>query len=352
MRFSVSMASVAMVLASSIVAPVAAQDVCQNRGQLDQNYCDEDGDLVADVPKDAAKQKDPSTLVFAYTPIEDPAVYQSVMKPFVDYLSVCTGKKVVYFPVQSNSAQIEAMRSGRLHIAAFASGQTGFAVNLAGAAPFAVKGTEKELRGYRLIAVVKSSSPYQKLADLKGKKVAHTAPSSNSGNLAPRVLFPAEGLKADEDYKPLMSGGHDKSLLGVNSGDYDMAAISSDAFERMAQRGIVKGDDFRVLYQSAVFPSTAFAHAHDLKPDLASKLRACFFAFKFTPEMQKEFVGDDRFLPMTYKETWAVVRKVAEDSGTPYNRSAYEAEQKREAAEAAKKKAIPSAADAPAPKAP
>ena len=338
----------------SLAGPTLAQDNCPNRGQLEQIYCDLNNDLVADVPTDPAKQKDPSTLVFAYTPIEDPAVYQNLMKPFVEYLGTCTGKKVVYFPVQSNSAQIEAMRSGRLHIAAFASGPTGFAVNLAGAVPFAVKGNEKELRGYHLIAVVKASSPFQKLADLKDKKVAHTSPSSNSGHLAPQVLFPAEGLKPGEDYKPIMSGGHDKSMLGVASGDYDMAGVSSDTFERMAQRGVIKAADFRILYKSPIFPSTSFAHAHDLKPDLAAKVRACFLGFKFTPEMQKEFTGDDRFLPMTYKETWAVVRKVAEDSGTPYNRVAYEAEQKREAAEAAKKKAVPSAADAPAaaPKAP
>ena len=70
-----------------------------------------------------------------------------------------------------------------------------------------------------------ADSPYQKLADLKGKKVAHTAPSSNSGNLAPRVFFPDQGLAPETDYKPLMSGGHDKSILGVSRGDYDMAAV-------------------------------------------------------------------------------------------------------------------------------
>ncbi len=106
--------------------------------------------------------------------------------------------------------------------------------------PFAAKGLGAEVRGYNLIAVVKASSPYQKLSDLKDKKVAHASPSSNSGNLAPRVLFPAEGLAADKDYKPLMSGGHDKSILGVGTGDYDMAAVASDVFERMATRGTIK----------------------------------------------------------------------------------------------------------------
>ena len=44
----------------------------QNRGELDVNYCDENGDLVADLPKDQKKWKNPSTLVWAYTPVEDP----------------------------------------------------------------------------------------------------------------------------------------------------------------------------------------------------------------------------------------------------------------------------------------
>jgi phosphonate transport system substrate-binding protein len=316
---------------------IAAAQECKSRGQLDTLYCDENNDLVADVPTDPKKLKDPATLVFAYTPVEDPAVYQTAFKPFTDFLAQCTGKRVVYYPVQSNSAEIEAMRSGRLHIGGFSTGPTGFAVNLAGAVPFAAKGTEKGPHGYHLISVVRKDSPYQKLSDLKGKRVAHTSPSSNSGHLAPLVLYPPEGLKPNEDYKPLMSGGHDKSALGVLSGDYDMAGVASDVFERMIMRGTLKADDFRIIFTSPVFPTSSFAYAHDLHPDLVKKIRACFFAFHFPPSMQKEFNGDDRFYPITYKETWKVVREIAEASGTPYNKAAYDAEQKREAEAAAKK---------------
>ena len=319
-------------------APALAQD-CANRGQLDTLYCDANNDLVADAPKDASKWRDPSTLVWAYTPVEDPAVYANIFKPFTDHLESCVGKRTVYYPVQSNAAQIEAMRSGRLHFAGFSTGPTGFAVNMAGAVPFAAKGVGDQVRGYNLLAIVKATSPYQSLADLKGKKVAHTSPSSNSGNLAPRVLFPERGLTPETDYKPLMSGGHDKSVLGVNSGDYDMAAVASDVFERMGVRGTVKSADFRILYRSPVFPTSSFAHSHDLKPELAAKLRECFFSFRFTPAMQKEFNGDDRFLPISYQKDWAVVRDVAERSGTPYNKAAYEAESKREADARAKREA-------------
>ena len=326
-----------LALLGASVAAYAQADDCKHRGQLDTLYCDENKDLVADSPKDPKRWKNPSTLVFTYTPVEDAAVYETAFKPFLDHLGKCTAKRVVYFPVQSNAAEIEAMRAGRLHVGGFSTGPTGFAVNLAGAVPFAVKGTEKEWQGYRLIVLVKKSSPFQKLADLKGKKVAHTSASSNSGHLAPQVLFPPEGLTPEKDYKVLFSGGHGQSVNGVASGDYDAAPVASDVFNRMATRGDVKLDDFRIIYQSAPFPTSSFAYAHDLHPDLVKTVTKCFFDYRFPPEMQKSFGGADRFFPITYQKDWAVVRKVNEESGTPFNRSAFE--KQTAADEAARKKA-------------
>jgi phosphonate transport system substrate-binding protein len=324
--------------AVSAVAFTAAAQECKNRGDLDQLYCDENGDMVADTPKDPKKLKTPNTLVFTYTPVEDPAVYEKIFKPFTDHLAQCTGKKVVFYQVQSNAAEIEAMRSGRLHVGGFSTGPTAFAVNIAGAVPFGIKGYEKDFQGYNLIVIVKKSSPYQKLADLKGKKFAHTSPSSNSGHMAPMALFPKEGLAPDKDYKILFSGKHDQSVLGVNSGDYDGAAVASDVFHRMAVRGQVKEDDFRVIYRSAKFPTSSFAYAHDLEPTFRDKMLKCFYDYRYTEEMKKAFDGADRFFPINYKEHWAVVRDVAEAGGDKFNKAAYEKESKREE-EARKKKA-------------
>ena len=83
---------------------------------MDARYKDADGDLVADAPTDPKDWIDPSVLVFSYTPVEDPAVYGKVWEEFIDHLAKETGKKVQFFPVQSNAAQIEAMRAGRLHV--------------------------------------------------------------------------------------------------------------------------------------------------------------------------------------------------------------------------------------------
>ena len=316
----------------------AQAQTCANRGELDQQYCDANRDLVADTPSESGKLKNPSTIVFTYTPVEDPAVYESIFKPFTTHLAQCTSKKVVFYQVQSNAAEIEAMRSGRLHVGGFSTGPTAFAVNIAGAVPFAVKGTEKEFQGYHLIVVVKKDSPYKTLADLKNKKVAHTAPSSNSGHMAPMALFPKEGLTPEKDYKILFSGKHDQSILGVKSGDYDAAPVASDVFHRMATRGQIKEDEFRIIWKSAKFPTSSFAYAHDLEPKLRDQLLKCFYDYRFNAEMQKAFDGADRFFPITYQKDWAVVRQVAESGGESFNRAGYEKESKREAEAAAAKK--------------
>jgi phosphonate transport system substrate-binding protein len=312
-----TLAGVAILTALPLNGAVAA-DACSNRGTLDTMYCDENKDLVADPPKDKSQWKDPGTMVFTYTPVEDPAVYRKLFEPFMEHLSKVTGKKVVYYSVHSNAAQVEAMRSGRLHIAGFSTGPTMYAVNLAGAVPFACRGYQDKFEAYNLIVIVKNSSPFQKVADLKDKRVAHTSPSSNSGNLAPRALLPAEGLVPDKDYKALYSGKHDQSILGVNSGDYDAAMVASDVFDRMVNRGTVKAADFRIIYRSQPFPTSSYTYAHDLHPDLVAKILDGFLKYSFPPEMSKALEGTTRFFPITYQKQWDVVRKVADAVGEKF----------------------------------
>lgn len=313
-----------------------AAETCYNRGVLDDKFCDENRDLVADVPKDSSKWRDPSVLVFTYTPVEDPAVYKDAFSEFQTYLSKRTGKKVVYFTVHSNAAEVEAIRSGRLHIAGFSTGPTGYAVNLGGYVPIAVKGTNESFQGYNLIIVVRKDSTIKTIEDLKGKLVAHTSVSSNSGNLAPRALFPNAGIIPDKDYTVKYSGKHDQSILGVLTGDYDAAPVASDVFHRMAGSGRINADDFRIIYTSPRFPTSSFGYAHDLNPGLAEKIKNAFLTFRFSKKMQEIFGGADRFFPITYKEDWAVIRDIAHATGTAYTKKGLKELAKKDAEKAAK----------------
>jgi phosphonate transport system substrate-binding protein len=202
----------ALIVGAASVGAPRAQD-CP-RGDLDKAYCDRDGDLVADAPTDPKQLVNPSTLIFAYTPVEDPAVYAKAWDGFVKYMEQTTGKKVVFFPVQSNAAEIEAMRSGRLHVAGFNTGSNPIAVNCAGFVPFAMMGTKDGQFGYEMELIVPADSPIKTPADLKGKKVAFTSPTSNSGFKAPSAILKADfNLEANRDFTPVFSGKHDNSVI-------------------------------------------------------------------------------------------------------------------------------------------
>lgn len=195
--------------------------------------------MVADTPSDPGKQMDPSTLIFAYTPVEDPAVYAKVWKGFLEYMEKVTGKKIQFFPVQSNAAQIEAMRAGRLHIAGFNTGSNPLAVACAGFKPFAMMASEDDSFGYEMEIITYPGSGIEKVQDLKGKKLAFVQETSNSGYKAPSAILKAEyGLEARKDFEPVFSGKHDNSILGVANKDYPAAAVanSGDAANDRSRR--------------------------------------------------------------------------------------------------------------------
>jgi len=299
-------------------AVASAQD-CP-RGTLDKAYCDRDGDLVADAPTDPKQLVNPQTLIFSYTPVEDPAVYQKAWDGFVKHMEKITGKRVVFFPVQSNAAQLEAMRSGRLHVAGVNTGGNPIAVNCAGFVPFTMMAAKDGSFGYEMEILVHADSPIKAPADLKGKKVAFTAPTSNSGYKAPSAILQADfGLEAKKDYEPVFSGKHDNSILAVINKDYESAAVANSVLSRMIERKVIDPTKLRSIYKSETFPTSGYGHAHNLNPKLVEKVKEAFFTFQWEGSaLKQEFQKEDRFIPITYKKDWNLIRKIDEATGVKY----------------------------------
>jgi phosphonate transport system substrate-binding protein len=289
---------------------------------LDARYTDADGDLVADIPTDPADQIDPDTLIFAYTPVEDPAVYATVWDGFLKHMESVTGKTVQFFPVQSNAAQIEAMRAGRLHIAGFNTGSNPLAVACAGFRPFAMMAAEDGSFGYEMEIITYPGSGVEKIEDIKGKKLAFTSETSNSGFKAPSALLKAEyGMEAGKDYEAAFSGKHDNSVLGVANKDYPAAAVANEVMQRMIERDVVKAEQIVSIYKSQTFPTTGYGLVYNLKPELQEKIKEAFFSFPWEGSaLQEEFskAGEAKFIEIEHKKDWEVVRKIDEASGVEY----------------------------------
>lgn len=310
---------VAALLMSSLIAGPAFAEF-----KLDSRYQDADGDMVADLPTDPSQQVDPDTLIFAYTPVEDPAVYADVWAGFLDHMKQVTGKDVQFFPVQSNAAQIEAMRAGRLHVAGFNTGSNPIAVACAGFRPFAMMASKDGLFGYEMEIITYPDSGIEKVEDIKGKQLAFTTETSNSGYKAPSAILKSEfQMEAGKDFEPVFSGKHDNSILGVANKDYPAASIANSVKTRMIARDVVKDDQLVVIYKSETFPTTGYGLAYNLKPELQEKIKEAFFSFdwegsKLLAEFETSEPPQEKFIPITFKDNWAVIRQIDDATGVSY----------------------------------
>lgn len=304
------------------VAALMLATAAQAEFALDARYTDADGDLIADIPTDPAQLVDPSTLIFAYTPVEDPAVYAEAWKDFLTHMEAVTGKSVQFFPVDSNAAQIEAMRAGRLHIAGFNTGSNPLAVACAGFRPFTMMARADGSFGYEMEIITYPGSGIEKVEDIKGKTLAFTSETSNSGFKAPSALLKAEfDMEAGRDFEPTFSGKHDNSILGVANKDYVAASIANSVKARMISRDVIKADQVVTIYKSQTFPTTGYGLAHNLTPELQEKIKEGFATFEWAgSSLEAEFSksGEAQFIPITFKDDWAVIRTIDEANGVSY----------------------------------
>ncbi len=316
-----------IILLFGFFSPSGAAD-CKNRGDLDSRYCDDNGDLLADTPADPSQWLDPGTLIFSYTAVEDPSVYENVFSELIDHIAKITGKRVKWYGPESYAAQVEAMRSGRLHVSGFAAGATVYGVNLGGFHPVAMMGNKDgTFGGYKLWLITHKDSDIKTVADLKGRKIAHVTPSSNSGNQAPRALFKNMGVVPDEDYEVIYSGKHDNSIMGVVNRDYDAAPVASTVMQRMLDRGIFKSSEVRIIWESDQFPGTSYGYIYNLKPELQEKIREAFLTFDWTGSgLEKDFGKQaSTFIPADYIKNWKVIRTIQKENDVIYTQDALSA---------------------------
>jgi hypothetical protein len=105
--------------------------------------------------------------------------------------------------------------------------------------------------------------------------------------------------------------------------DHDLRKNDIDeVLKRMEGRDVVNASQYRSIYKSLTFPTTAYGVSHNLTPELSARIREAFFSFNWEGSaLQREFAdaGMAQFIPITYQEHWRVVREIDEANNTVYN---------------------------------
>jgi phosphonate transport system substrate-binding protein len=231
----------------------------------------------------AFSQSRPSELVFSVIPSENSDGVMGRFTPFTEYLTRELGMKVSLRIASDYAAVIEGQKAGNIHIAAY--GPSAFARALAIQSPvqaFAQQINIDGTRGYYSVFYARSNSSIQNLEDAKGKNICLVDPNSASGNQVPRFALNQKGIDPETYFgKVVYTGSHENAVIGLQQGTCDLAAnwwnndVRSN-LKRMAEKGMVKEADFRIVFRSELIPNSPVAYLSSLPEDLKAKIREAF----------------------------------------------------------------------------
>ena len=90
----------------------------------------------------------------------------------------------------------------------------------------------------------------------------------------------------------------------------------------MIERDVVKPEQIKSIYKSQTFPTTGYGIVHNLKPELQDKIKEAFATFEWEGSaLAEEFSksGEAQFIPITFKDNWAVIRQIDDANGVSYD---------------------------------
>lgn len=171
------------------------------------------------------------------------------------------------------------------------------------AAPILALREAEGAMGYYSAVIVKKDSPYKSIRDLKGHSLVYPDFNSTSGYLFPRAKLREQGFDPETFFsKTGISGGHLQSVMATENGQYDAAVVymsggtpetgfATGAVARLAKNGLVKPDDFRVIWTAGPIPNGSIAVRTDRPQWLIDALRGAAAALPYDEPKTWDDVG-------------------------------------------------------------
>ncbi|WP_353217639.1 phosphate/phosphite/phosphonate ABC transporter substrate-binding protein [Sandarakinorhabdus sp.] len=257
---------------------------------------------------------------------EDSEAALARLKSYQAYITNSTGLPVKVFQAADYNGIIQAMASGQLEMAtmgpaAYANARAQMGEKVA---PILVPRTSEGSWGYYSTIVVRADSPYRTLADLRGKTVGYVDFNSASGYLYPRYALQRQGIKPDTYFgKSAITGGHTQGVLALQNGQFDAVfmvasggtpatGFTTGSIHTLAQRGMLKLEDFRILWSAGPIPNSPYVIRTDRPQIFRDTLRGALASMAYDdPEIWHELgLGDGSDMkpmqPSDYKDIVAM----------------------------------------------
>ena len=249
-------------------------------------------------------------LTIGLIPSEDSQAMIESSKQVLDDLQAKIGMPVVPFVATDYNGIIEALRSGKLDVAYLGPFSYVLATSVADVEAFAVAVTRKTGQSaYKSVILTRKDSGIHDLAGLKDHTFAFVDPSSASGHLFPKAGLEQAGFDPGKLFsRVIFSGSHDASILAVENRKVDAAAVADRIFASAVNKGLVKQDDFELVWSSKPIPESPMVWRKALDPALKQKVATALASVKGLPWGDQGVL--DGFQP-TRDSAYDVVRDTA-----------------------------------------
>lgn len=200
------------------------------------------------------------TLTFAAIPAESSQSLQSDFANIVELLEQEAGVSIEFQNASDYAAVIEGQRAGQIDMASYGpfsyviAKDSGVDIE-AVAAPTNDKDTAP---AYTSLAYVREDSDINSLEDIDGQEVCFVDAASTSGYLVPMKGLMDADKSMDDDMTQVLAGGHDASLLSLDSGNCEVA-FAHDAM-------------LETLVESDPIPEDPIAISNSIDPEVADKI--------------------------------------------------------------------------------
>jgi ABC-type phosphate/phosphonate transport system substrate-binding protein len=266
----------------------------------------------------AAAPAEPLAVAFArtYSALETDKLYRG----YLEHLAQCTGASLtnhfgqpLFGRLYVTETVVEGLvpgllQAGRLNVAMVPSAMAVWLEAKGIAEPVATRGQHgsQEPETFAMLLVTRADAGITSPAQLAGAKIGLPGPrpAAAPAEQAPPVLdeilavtaLRRAGLAAGKDYKAEYPGGHERAVVGLQSGFWQAAFIASDQFDRMVKKREARERDFRVIWRSPALPTESIVVAKALPAPAKAKVAQCTLAYRFKPEQARLFEGSDAFL--------------------------------------------------------
>ena len=227
----------------------------------------------------------PTELRVGLIPSEDAQAMMRASQQVMDQLAAKTGLKIKPFVANDYNGVIEAMRSGKIDVAYFGPFSYVLASQLANAEAFAIPVARNSGKSsYNSIIISKKDKGLGTVPQLQGKTFAFVDPSSASGHLFPKAGLKGEGIDTDKYFsRVIFSGSHDASIMAVANGKVDAAAVADRIFDSAVSKGLVKREDFQIVWRSQPIPESPMTWRKNLDAGTKQKVAAALAEVKDLP---------------------------------------------------------------------